>query len=132
MNTRDFADRDERAIGLFVRNQLNAGLPGIPSRAADRLFEARQAALQRHMAPAAMLSAAGFGQVSRNWLEGKLRPVLMAGILIAALTAGNHLMSIQHIENQEDIDAALLSDDLPISAYLDNGFQTWLADSSQP
>lgn len=131
MNTTDFQDRDERAVGLFVRHQLNASLPGISSRASTRLFEARQAALQHHMAPAAVLSAAGFGQISRGWMEGKLRPVLMAGILVAALSAGNHLMSVQHMENQEDIDAALLSDDLPISAYLDSGFQTWLADSSQ-
>ncbi len=131
MNTNDSQDRDERAVGLFVRHQLNAGLPGISGRAATRLFEARQAALLAHTAPSGALSVAGFGQISRSWMEGKLRPVLMAGILVAALSAGNHLMSVQHMENQEDLDAALLSDDLPISAYLDSGFQTWLADSSQ-
>jgi hypothetical protein len=131
MNPSSPNELDERAIGLFVRNQLNASLPQLATAASTRLFEARQLALRHQTSPVATLSAAGIGQLGRNWVEGKLRPMLMAGALIAALSAGNHLMTLQHIENQEDIDAALLSDDLPISAYLDNGFQSWLADSSR-
>lgn len=132
MNLTSPTELDERTLGLFVRHQLNASLPQLAPGTSMRLFEARQIALKHHKAPAAALSAAGIGQISRSWIEDRLRPALMAGALIAALSAGNHLMTLQHIENQEDIDAALLSDDLPISAYLDNGFQSWLADSSQP
>jgi hypothetical protein len=30
----------------------------------------------------------------------------------------------------EEIDSALLADDLPINAYLDKGFQAWLSEHS--
>ncbi len=30
----------------------------------------------------------------------------------------------------EEIDSALLADDLPINAYLDKGFQAWLSEQS--
>ncbi|MDQ7990368.1 MAG: DUF3619 family protein [Candidatus Dactylopiibacterium sp.] len=122
---------EERTLGLFVRNQLNAGNPMLAPRVTERLFAARQAALARHVAPTVALSAAGIGHIGRGWFESGLRPALFTGALIVALMAGTHLMSIQHIESQEDIDTALLSDTLPLTAYLDSGFQTWLADSAQ-
>lgn len=131
MNQTDPQALDERAVGLLVRHQLNASLSRLPTRSTERLFEARQRALGRQRVHLAALSAPGFGQVRLGGIGELLRPVLMAGILIAALTAGNQFVASQHQENQEDIDAALLSDELPISAYLDNGFQSWLADSSR-
>lgn len=132
MNHPAHNELDEREVGLFVRHQLNAGIQQLEPRVSKRLFAARQKALKRHSQPVAALSLAGFGQISRSGSINWLRPVMLAGVLVMALTAGNHLMSVQHIENQEEIDAALLSDNLPISAYLDTGFQSWLADSSRP
>lgn len=131
MNQTEPQALDERAAGLLVRHQLNASLSRLPARTTERLFEARQRALSRQRVHAAALAAPGFGQIQLSGIGSMLRPVLMAGILVVALSAGNQFVLHQHQENQEDIDAALLSDDLPISAYLDNGFQSWLADSSR-
>jgi hypothetical protein len=36
----------------------------------------------------------------------------------------------QPADDQADIDAALLTDDLPVHAYLDNHFAQWLKNSS--
>ena len=50
--------------------------------------------------------------------------------LLLALTTGvlgtYYWSELQQIEENEEIDSALLADDLPINAYLDHGFHTWL------
>ena len=52
---------------------------------------------------------------------------------LAALVAG--LFAIAYFEDQQrtselaDIDAAMLSDDLPLNAYLDHGFNAYLSRS---
>ena len=56
--------------------------------------------------------------------------ILMALALASAILCGNALMSAQRSDDLEDLDSALLSDDLPINAYLDKGFHSWLADTS--
>ncbi|NSL56473.1 DUF3619 family protein [Uliginosibacterium aquaticum] len=125
----DFAA--ERELGLFVRNQLNAGTAQLDVPVTERLFAARQAALAGLPTQAGELSLASVGRSGWSWLEERLRPLAMAFGLVLVLLAGNQTLSLQHIESQEDIDSALLSDELPIDAYLDRGFQSWLADSSR-
>jgi len=39
------------------------------------------------------------------------------------------MTAVQQIDEIEELDSALLSDDLPIDAYLDSGFVAWLRDS---
>jgi hypothetical protein len=36
--------------------------------------------------------------------------------------------NIEKAAENEEIDSALLADDLPINAYLDKGFQAWLSE----
>jgi len=123
---------DERELGLFVRHQLNAGLSTLDKHQADRLFAARQIALRRYPKHQTELAFAGLGRHSWNSLEYGLRPTLIAGALILALFFGSQTISQQHVDALEDLDSALLSDSLPLNAYLDRGFQSWLASSSQP
>ncbi len=48
-------------------------------------------------------------------------------VLLAALTFGyQQWTAYQQAEELASIDTQLLSSDLPIDAYLDRGFQTWL------
>lgn len=122
---------DEREFGQFIRHQLNAGLTQIDKPIAERLHSARQAALAGVLTP--QPSLVGAGRHTLDWCEDHLRPFLMALALTMAVLGGNYLMSAQRQDELEDIDSALLSDDLPIGAYLDKGFHSWLADnSSQP
>ena len=119
---------NEREFGQFIRHQLNTGLTQLDKPITDRLHNARQAALAGVAAPQFVL--AGAGRHTLGWCEDNLRPFLMAMALAVAILCGNYLMSAQRQDDLEDIDSALLSDDLPIGAYLDKGFHSWLADTS--
>jgi hypothetical protein len=119
---------DDRKIGQFVRHQLNVGLTQLDKPIIASLHDARQAALARAFTPQFSLAAAG--RHSLVWCEGHMRPFLMALALAVAIVCGNYLMSAQRLDDLEDVDSALLSDDLPIDAYLDKGFHSWLAADS--
>jgi len=128
MNT--LPDFDERALGQFIRHQLNTGVNGLEKPVTDRLFAARQLAMSHHKMVAGQLSLAGAGHMAWDWCESNLRPFLVAASLVVAVVCGNYLVSMQRISDQEDIDSAVLSDDLPLDAYLDSGFHSWLEDTS--
>jgi hypothetical protein len=122
---------EEREFGRRIRDQLNAGTNRLERPIVDQLHAARQAALaHHHTVVSGELSLAGFGRQTWNWCEDNLRPFLLAASLVVAVVCGNYVVSVQRINDLEDIDSAVLADDLPLSAYLDNGFHSWLADSS--
>ncbi|MBS1208060.1 MAG: hypothetical protein H6R19_458 [Proteobacteria bacterium] len=118
---------DERELGQFIRNKLNGSLIHLDKPVLDRLHLARQAALARQPALSAQFSLAGAGRHTWVWCEDNLRPFLVALSLVVAILGVNQIMSMQRIDDLEDIDSALLTDDLPINAYLDTGFHSWLA-----
>lgn len=128
MNT--YTDFDERALGQFIRHHLNAGANELEKPVTDRLFAARQLAMSHHKVAVGQLSLAGAGHMALDWCETNLRPFLVAATLVVAVVCGNYLVSLQRISDQEDIDSAVLSDDLPLDAYLDSGFHSWLEDKS--
>jgi len=114
-----------------IRQALNEG-SRVDVRVAERLRAARERALaQRRTArePArawARIAAAdviggfgGFGGFS-------LRLLLPTALLIAGLATIYSWQQDQRAADAEELDAQLLTDDLPIDAYLDRGFATWL------
>lgn len=122
----------ETELGLFIRRKLNASTVQLDERLSQRLFGARQAALAAHALAASQGSATWMGRGLLAWSREHLQPFAMATVLVLALVSGNYMMSVQQISEIEELDSALLADDLPIDAYLDNGFGSWLAsDSSQ-
>ena len=52
-------------------------------------------------------------------------------VLILGLIAINQWRDSQVAAEIEEIDAAVLTGDLPLDAYLDKGFDAWLRRSSQ-
>lgn len=54
------------------------------------------------------------------------RPAFLALLVLMSFFAGAWRMSSMQVETRMRIDTALLSDDLPIDAYLDPGFRAWL------
>lgn len=125
----------EARLGLRVAAALSARAEDLPADVSARLRFAREQALTRRKpepAPAVepVLVPAGPApgltperpSVWWRW-AGSLVPV-------AALLAGLFLIQERHFERQvevaADIDAALLADDLPPSAYTDPGFREFL------
>jgi hypothetical protein len=100
---------------------------------AERLRAARERALDAkapERAPAfswARLQASGalggFGGFA-------LRVLLPALLLIAGLVAIYGWQQEQRAADAEELDAQLLTDVLPIDAYLDRGFEAWLKKAS--
>jgi len=116
---------------------LDQGTAELKAGTAYRLRVARQEALARLADPkrAAELVLAGAhahdgsatgtsGADRRFWASGRL----WIGIaLIAAAGFGfQQWQAYQQLKDIEETDAAILSSDLPIDAYLDRGFQNWL------
>jgi hypothetical protein len=116
---------------------LDAGAAGLRAGTAYRLQQARARALARlaqperatqmRLTPAFAGGNTGIGSAGGG--RGVLsRPAFWLSILFAvAMAIGYHQWHAwQQIDELEDVDAAILSSDLPIDAYLDRGFQNWL------
>ena len=123
---------NEMQFGNKVRQVLNRGLVGVEPGAAERLRAARERALARQRAepsPAMAWADNVLGRVG-GWGGVAWRVVLPLAMLALALATVQYWQQNQRIAEIEEIDAQLLTDDLPIDAYLDRGFQNWLKQRS--
>ncbi|MBE0614678.1 MAG: DUF3619 family protein [Burkholderiales bacterium] len=123
---------NEREFGLKIKQQLDRSLNLEPGTLAQ-LKRAREQALtrQRVTEPAFALAWAD-AIVGRLWGNPASAGIALGGTaLILALAGVNYWQHTPSVEEIADIDAALLSSDLPINAYLDKSFDTWLK-RSQP
>lgn len=118
-----------------VRSVLNRGISNLDRKATERLHESRRLALSQQAQPAAALSLAGIGHEIGHFFSDSLHNHLRAILAILALAVGaagvQVWQSAQHAAELAEIDSALLSDEVPPSAYTDQGFLEWLDRSSQ-
>jgi len=124
---------DERDFAKKITTYLDRGTEELKAGTAYRLQLARQGALarladpQREARSQLALAGAGPGKVggdSRSWLGiGVVLGILVA---LGALLGYQQWQGYQQLRDIEETDAAILSSDLPIDAYLDRGFQNWL------
>jgi hypothetical protein len=112
---------------------LDRGTAELKAGTAYRLQLARQSALAQLSDPQRAadlrLAAAGAGSGTLGggrsfWASGRLW--LGIAIIVAASLGYQQWQAYQNLHDIEETDAALLSSDLPIDAYLDLGFQNWL------
>lgn len=118
---------NEMQFGNKVRQILNHGLELEPGKA-QRLKAAREAALARQRpepAPALAWADNVVGHVG-GWSGLVLYVILPLAVLLILFAAAYTWQQNRAIAEIEEIDAQLLTDDLPIDAYLDRGFQNWL------
>lgn len=118
-----------------ITAHLDRGVADLKAGTAYRLQLAREEALARlsdperaaepRLAPAHALAGSGtlggnhrFRASGRLWLGIAL--IVVAGLGIQQWQA------YQQLKDLEETDAAILTSDLPIDAYLDRGFQNWL------
>ena len=118
---------NESKFGHQIKQQLDQTLDLEPA-TLNRLKVARQQALarQRVSEPVFVLAWADavVGRLSGN--PGSASIVLAGAALILALLGIQYWQRTPSVEELAEIDAALLTSDLPINAYLDNSFDTWL------
>jgi hypothetical protein len=110
-----------------LRHLLNQGITVRPE-VAHRLEQAREQALARQRpepAPALAWADNVVGQLG-GWGGLALRVLLPIALLVGSGAAIYTWQQNQRAAELEEIDSQLLTDDLPIDAYLDRGFQNWL------
>ncbi len=120
---------NERLLGSRVRQILNSGMRLDPH-VEERLRASReQALLAKRPERATSLVWAGipgfgwpvFGELS-------LRLLVPTFVLAFALLSIYTWRQDHQVAELVEIDTQLLTDDLPIDAYLDKGFEAWLND----
>lgn len=118
---------NEIQFGNKVRQILNQGLE-LDAATAQRLSAAREAALARQRpepTPALAWADNVLGRFD-GWGGLAFYVILPLAVLLIGVAAAYTWQQNQRLAELEEIDAQLLTDDLPIDAYLDRGFQNWL------
>jgi len=108
-----------------LRQLLNQGITVRPEIAA-RLTQAREQALARQRPEPALAWADNVVGDLGGWGGLALRVLLPLAMLVAGGAAIYAWQQNQRAAELEEIDSQLLTDDLPIDAYLDRNFQNWL------
>jgi hypothetical protein len=131
----------EMQFAYKVKLALDANLDNLSDDTLQSLAAARRVALARkkhtpmtvRVEQPVLAGAFGGGmlhQESPSWWNrlGVAAPLLVGIILFAGLYQHENAKRVSYLA---DIDAAVLSDELPLSAYLDHGFNAFLAEKGQ-
>ncbi len=117
-------------FGYKTRQVLNKGVDSLERKVAVRLQEARQKAVNMQRAPVRGLRLAGIGHSVELVVFPYARSLLAAMALAIGATGTYYWNAFEQAQEYEEIDSALLADELPPSAYLDRGFHAWLEHAS--
>ncbi|NHZ41321.1 DUF3619 family protein [Massilia aquatica] len=127
---------DDLNFAYKVRHALNDHLDGLPAATTERLSAARKAAMARkkpHVpVQAAQTQLAGnIGALFSFSSLGRMSVAIPLMALVAGLAGIYQYEEQQRLEEIAELDAAVLSDELPLTAYLDQGFNAYLAQRAQ-
>jgi len=121
----------ENDLARRIVAQLDRSLTELPTTTVRKLATARATALARYRAGGTWTDQLWLGRLlgSRGLRKGlAMRLVLPVAIVIASLTGLIYWQSASHYE--EELDTGLLAGELPLHAYIDPGFDTWLTHTS--
>ncbi|HYC49376.1 MAG TPA: DUF3619 family protein [Burkholderiales bacterium] len=125
---------DQEELGRAVARLLDEGTGAIDAEARTRLIEARSLAVARHrVRPARGLVPAvveGISDFTERTVLG-VRYIVPMAALVLGLIGVMYVHTGSAPSEIADIDAGLLTDELPINAFLDQGFDAWLKRSSR-
>mgnify|MGYP000998789524 CR=1 FL=1 len=128
---------NEQEFSLQIRRALNESAEKLPYRVTHRLAAAREAAIARAPAVRSARVALATGPTGSFDLDepsllwrwvGFLAPVL---IVVAGLISIAFWDDVEKDQELADVDTAVLTDDVPISAYADRGFGVFLNNNRQ-
>lgn len=123
---------EQEELARRIAKLLDESADNLASAQRDRLTTARRLALsayREHASPAWVPAWAGnFSRITERRVFG-VHYLLPIAALVLGL-AGVAYINAGPTSEIADIDAGLLTDELPINAYLDPGFDSWLKRSS--
>jgi len=127
---------DDINLAYKLRHALNENLDALPASTTERLAAARALALSRKKpdAPASALSSRKDWR--RSWFDvdalfsgagiGRLAVAVPLLALVVGLGGVYQYEQQQQIAELAELDAAVLADELPLTAYLDHGFNAYV------
>ena len=120
---------DNEVAGKIVA-RLDQGLADLPASTVQKIQAARIAAVGACHAEKPLWGHSRAGNALSGWVFRGLSPrlVLPAAIVVASLTGLIYWQMSSH--HEEELDTGLLAGELPIHAYTDPGFETWLKHSN--
>ena len=127
---------DDLNFAYKVRHALNEHAEHLPASTTDRLASARKSALARKKADAPVrIAERQLAGNSGSWFSfstlGRMAVVAPLVVLVAGLAGIYQYEEQQRIAELAELDAAVLSDELPLTAYLDTGFNAYLEKRAQ-
>ena len=130
-------NQPEHDLAKRIVGYLSEGARNLDPTAAERLLAARKVALSHYQHEAApawswVWATQAMGRITEDRRTGGLQMLIAVAALIAALIGGVYWQNYTTQGNElAELDAGLLTDELPINAYLDKGFESWLKRSSR-
>ena len=122
---------NEKEVAGRIVARLDQDLADLPASTIHKLQAARQAAMAAYCPDRPLWGHAGLGSILSGWGLGRgltTRLVVPAAIILASLTGLTYWQMSSH--HEEELDTGLLAGELPIHAYTDPGFETWLKHSN--
>jgi len=122
---------NENEIAGRIVAWLDRDLADLPASTVQKLLAARLAAVAAYRPGRPLWGHSGAGNGLSVWGLGRgltMRLVLPAAIVLASLTGLIYWQMSSH--HEEELETGLLAGELPIHAYTDPGFETWLKHSS--
>ncbi|MCL2830397.1 MAG: DUF3619 family protein [Betaproteobacteria bacterium] len=132
---------NETHFGFRIKKFLNRGTRDLGPAVMERLRVARECALARQKIPVvvpmpacaggapAFLRVPHFSLFPHFPMTPLQRHVLAALLFCAAIIMGLYGYSDYRVQAMGEIEIALLSDDMPVEAFVDKGFEEWLSNS---
>lgn len=128
-------NRPEHELAGKIVQHLDYGVDHLGPGTRERLLAARRTALSQYrQQPVAVTGLALAGQVVARFTEQHFtntRQLVAISALVAALAGIVYWQGNGATNELAELDTGLLTDELPIHAYLDKGFDSWLKRSSR-
>jgi len=127
---------DDINLAYKLRHALNENLDALPASTTERLAAARALALSRKKPDAASTAPFARKDWRRSWFDvdalfsnvalGRLAVAVPLLALVVGLGGVYQYEQQQQIAELAELDAAVLADELPLTAYLDHGFNAYV------
>jgi hypothetical protein len=125
---------NEKEFSQKITRTLNFGLSQLGDAKLSRLRVARQSAMSKFREPTSVLQLVGVsGGTTLNFPGLARKPLFWAPIVAIAVLFATYAYSPDDdiADDSGELDARLLTGELPINAFLDKDFQSWVTDSSR-
>lgn len=124
---------DENEFAKKVTMNLNWGLSQIDGDKLSKLRAAREKALANYVEPAVVANLATTSGQTLNFSGWVRKPLFWLPIVAIAAAAVTYNAMDDDIADDAggELDAKLLTGELPINAFLDKDFGSWVKESSQ-